>query len=210
MSLIKFEAAGEGHWAVWEITETLEELYGISKLTEREEAEYAAIKHEIKKKEYLAGRLAIKAIVEEGKASFAGVIKDDCGKPFLSGQKSHISLSHSFPYAGAILHAQRSVGMDIEKPQGKLLKIAHRFLSEEERLAAADEQKKLCVYWCAKETLYKIYGRKQVTFNKNLMVEPFVLEEEGVLKGQILMPDYQETHRLKYLQFNGYIICFSL
>src|SRR3712207_8655610 len=36
---------------------------------------------------------------------------------------------------------------------------------------------KLCIYWCAKETLYKVHSEKQLDFRKNIKIEKF--QNEG-------------------------------
>lgn len=211
MPIIKFEENAGYSWAVWEITETEGELYAFSALTLEEEAEFASIRHKEKRKEYLTGRLVLKALIERhANANFKGVFKDSCGKPYLIDHDSHISLSHSFPFVTAIVHLHKSAGIDIEKPQPKLLTIAKKVLSLEEQAESAGDQKKICVYWSAKEALYKIYGRKQVTFSKHLSIAPFTFQEkDSTLQARITMPGHKSAHTLRYVLFNDYIICFN-
>lgn len=210
MPVIKLEN-GEGYtYAIWHISETEEVLLDLSELTSIEVKEFSTIRHEEKKKEYLAGRLTVKAILANMNKVFNGIQKDEYGKPHLIRCDHHISLSHSFPYAAAIVHSENTVGIDIERPQPKLKAIAPKFLSQNELAEAADDKKKLCIYWSAKEVLYKIYGRKQMSLCNEIKVDPFSAEgEEGTLRGSIIMPEHTRTYNLKYVNFNGYIICFN-
>ena len=210
MPIIKLENGAGYAYAIWHISESQKELMALSKLTPKEIKEFSTIRHERKKKEYLAGRLTIKAIMASVGAEFKGIDKDEYGKPYLIKSNSHISLSHSFPFAVAIVHLKKTVGIDIERPQPKLKAIAPKFLSKTELAAAADDEKKLCIYWSAKEVLYKIYGRKQMSLCSEIKVDPFSAEgEEGMLQGTIMMPDHIASYNLKYIDFNGYIVCFN-
>lgn len=197
-------------WAVWKITESEDELLSMARLTSAEKADYEQIRHPNKRMEYAAGRLVLRKIVEQRHKEFHGIFKDDCGKPFLNVHSEAISMSHSYPLAGAIIHQQQQAGIDIERPQPKLFRIAHKFLTEEELGLPDKDESTLCIYWCAKEALYKIYGRRQVIFSEHLFVEPFEVQNEGIIKGAIVMPDFQQDVALKYIFWEGYVICFNI
>lgn len=210
MPIIKVEQGAEYTYAIWEISETEQVLFALSALTSKEKTEFSTIGHERKKKEYLAGRLAIKSILASIGETFKGIYKDEYGKPHLIDNGYQISLSHSFPFAAAIVHSQKAVGIDIEKPQPKLRAVASKFLSPEEIADTADDEKKLCIYWSAKEVLYKIYGRKQMNLCNEIKVDPFSAKgKEGVLQGNILMPDHTQSYNLRYVDFREYIVCFN-
>lgn len=210
MPLIKQENNAGYAWAIWKVTESEEELLSLVELSRDEDAEFFAIKHPHKRLEYLAGKIVVREVIRIRKQVFQGMFKDDCGKPHLFNSSDSISLSHSFPLAGAIYHLGKYAGIDIEKPKSKLYKVAQRFLSEEEKLASGMGEKQLCIYWCAKETLYKIYGRKQVVFSKDLFVDPFLLQDEGFIKGSIRLPQLHKSFFLRYLQIDDHIICFNI
>lgn len=210
MPVIKLEN-GEGYtYAIWHISETQEELMAQSALTPKEIKEFSTIRHDEKKKEYLAGRLTIKAILTSKDKVFKGIDKDKYGKPYLVHNDCHISLSHSFPFAAGIVHSAKTVGIDIERPQPKLKAIAPKFLSAKEIEDSAFDEEKLCIYWSAKEVLYKVYGRKQLSLCNEIRIAPFLVEQgEGVLQGTIKMAGHTETYNLRYVYFNGYIVCFN-
>src|SRR5690606_17907428 len=98
----------------------------------------------------------------------------------------HISLSHSYPYVTVIIDTEKSVGIDLEHFKSKLLRIAPRMFSPLELKDAGNSVEKNCVYWSAKEALMKVYGKKDLVFSENLLVESFKLESTGVLTGHII------------------------
>lgn len=210
MPVIKLEHGVGYAYAIWHISETQEELMAQSALTPKEIKEFSTIRHDEKKKEYLAGRLTIKAILTSKDKVFKGIDKDKYGKPYLVHNDCHISLSHSFPFAAGIVHSAKTVGIDIEKPQPKLKAVAQKFLSPREISETADDEKKLCIYWSAKEVLYKIYGRKQLSLCSEIKLDQFSgAEAGGSLRGMIMMPGHNQSYNLKYIDFKGYIVCFN-
>ncbi len=92
------------------------------------------------------------------------VKKDAFGKPFLEKYPHHLSLSHSFPYVAAQLNYDQPVGIDLEQPKAKILKIAPRIFSPIELADAGTDVIKHTVYWCAKEAMYKIHGKGNLHF----------------------------------------------
>lgn len=162
-----------------------------------------------KRLEFLAGRALIKSLLHQWALPYPGVRKDAFGKPFLQMSEMRISLSHSYPYVAAVLHRHKNVGIDLEQPKPKLLRIAHRVMSPAELADAGDDVIKHCVYWCAKETLVKIYGRKDLVFSENLQIEPFQLATEGQLIGRILAENTETAVRLTYIVSGNFVVVVS-
>lgn len=181
MPVAKTQQLGiQSAWALWLIAEEEPELAFIS----MESCPDDVVSPQ-KRLEYLAGRALIKSLSESIGISYQGLRKDDHGKPFLKDHPHQISMSHSFPWVAAQIHPVASVGIDVEQPKPKLLSIAHRVLSPQELKDAGDNVVKHCIYWCAKEAMYKIYGKRGLHFNNQLNVEPFTLQITGDLKGTI-------------------------
>ena len=55
----------------------------------------------------------------------------EVAKPSLDQNSHHISLSHSYPYVAAQIDSH-AVGIDVEQPKEKLLRIAHRVFNKAE------------------------------------------------------------------------------
>lgn len=181
-------------WAVWHLTEEETTLAGKA----APDACPADIISQLKRREWLAGRILIRKLVEEAGLTYHGLTKDDFGKPFLEGHAHHISLSHSHPYVAAQLDRTSAVGIDVEQPNEKLLRIGPRVFDPGEVKDAGQDIIKNCVYWCAKEALFKIYGQKGISFTRNLKVQPFILASHGELDGRIILPGYNQFVKLAY------------
>jgi 4'-phosphopantetheinyl transferase len=188
------DMGGESCWALWRIEEDEQTLSYHAMETCPDDLISVQ-----KRLEYLAGRALMKSLVETMGISYTGMKKDEAGKPFLKDSRHQVSLSHSFPYAAAQIHPTHSIGIDIEQPKDKLLRIASRVLSEQEQQDAGHDPVKHCIYWCAKEAMYKIYGKRGLHFNTQLLLEPFKLATTGTVKGRILANSSQVNVRLDYI-----------
>jgi phosphopantetheinyl transferase len=138
-----------------------------------------------KRLEWLAGRALLKKMIEENRLAYQGIIKDEFGKPFLRNLPHQISLTNSFPFVAVQIHPEISVGVDLEQPRPKLFSVMRRVLTDDEWSDGANNLKKLCVYWCAKEAMYKIYGKRSLIFTEQILIKPFSLASEGSLEGSI-------------------------
>src|SRR4029079_12821921 len=56
----------------------------------------------------------------------------DTKKPFLPAEQYHFSISHCGDYAAAIVSRTQRVGVDIEMPVDKIMKIQGKFTREQE------------------------------------------------------------------------------
>jgi phosphopantetheinyl transferase len=109
----------------------------------------------------------------------------------------------------AIIDKNKSVGIDLEQPKDKLLRIAHRVLNVDELENAGHDVVKHCVYWCAKETLIKIYGKRHLVLAKDLAIEPFNLQKSGNLLGRILANDMSVTITLYYRVYDNFVVVLN-
>ena len=92
----------------------------------------------------------------------------------------------------------------------KVLKIKHKFLSQSELSDSNDNVEKLLIYWAAKETLYKIYGLKEVDFIEHLFVKPFTKHNLGTIIGEIKLPNFTESFDLNYQILEDYVLVYAL
>lgn len=162
-----------------------------------------------KRLEWLAGRLLIRTLVEKAGLIYKGLYKDKFGKPFLCEYDHSISLSHSYPYVAAQLDQFHPVGIDVEQPKEKLLKIAHRVLNEEEIKDAGTNIQKHCIYWCAKESLYKIYGKRGLAFSEHMSIQPFELGQNGDLKGSFSVDGVDQFVNLEYSLDKDFVLVYT-
>jgi 4'-phosphopantetheinyl transferase len=202
MPLLKIQKTDkQSGWALWFITEQESELTEAS----GEQVDSSIVSY-TKRLEWLAGRALIKSLVEQCGLEFYGIIKDEFGKPFLKGYSHPISLSHSYPYVAAQIDTKVEVGIDLEQPKSKLLNVANRVLSATEFQDAGNDVVKHCIYWCAKEAMYKSYGKRGLHFADHLLISPFELERSGDLTGRIIANGTQWELELAYSVQPDYVL----
>ncbi len=197
-------------WALWRITEEIGNFFLILDLKKEEIGSYESISNHYKKLEWLASRVAAKYLLEHAGRDYQGISKDEFGKPHLVNQKGTISVSHSYPYVAVIYHHHKDVGIDLEKPRERIFKISKKFLNDKEQAYAAKNIRKLTLLWSAKETLYKLHGRKFVIFKDNLEIEAFKLNSEGFLTGIINFNGKESTYKIKYENRNDYLVSYTV
>ena len=185
-------------YAIWKITESVEELKVLTN-TKNIQLPDISSANKIKQTEWMASRFLLVSLLEKIGYTYSGMYKDQYDKPHLKNLNVQISLSHSFPLVAAIIHLEKAVGIDIEKPRDKLRNIAHKFLSKEEQRICGDDLDLLCIHWCAKEALYKLYGKKKLTFKENLLVRMTGNE----LYGKIIVNDLSKEYKLQVQKILG-------
>jgi 4'-phosphopantetheinyl transferase len=206
MPLEKLHQTTDTAWALWKINEDEPTL---AKMLSPFEAVPSYLSNPFKRLEFLAARVLIKALLKEWNLTFNGLTKDEFGKPFLKDLPHQISLSHSYPYVAVITDNKRNVGIDLEQPKEKLLKIAPRVLEKRELKDAGDNIVKHCVYWCAKESLVKIHGKKDLVFAENLKIKPFSLEKQGDLIGRIIVDNKETAIPLQYFIYENFVVVLN-
>lgn len=194
-------------WALWKIEEDESDL--AARVAPFESAP-SVITNPFKRLEHLAGRVLIKQLAHVFNLEFAGLTKDEFGKPFLKNHTWPISLSHSYPYVAAAIHQFQPIGIDLEQPKQKLLRVAPRVLHSQELADAGDDVVKHCIYWCSKEALVKIHGKKNLIFAQNLLIEPFSRKKDGQLIGRIIVNKAETAVTLSYFVHTNYVVVVNL
>lgn len=211
MALTKLAKIDENSfWAIWKIEEPFSRLLSSLSISSSALQEMEATVHHPKKKlEWIAGRLALQSLLEQlGKTEW-DIIKDPHGKPHLADQSFHISLSNSFPFGAAIVDGKRPVGIDIEPPSEKVLRVSYKFLNSTELKKAGANIDLLCLFWCAKECIYKIHGRKSLSFKEHIFIHNFN-PSAGTITALVSGPENHSLHQLAFEQVEGFFIVYSL
>jgi len=170
--------------AVWKVTEDPSFFLGYLDMTKKEAAAYKEMRPH-RQKEWLSSRYLLHLISEDSKRR--KITKTKTGKPERVNCPRYISISHSKEYTAVIISEKRT-GLDIQKPEKKISRIAHKFISKEEALRI-DElylQDYYHIFWGAKEAMYKAYGLKKLEFRHNMHLFPFIVSGRDIeLKGYV-------------------------
>ncbi len=191
---------------IWKIEESISELKKGISLSENSATRLQSMKSELHQK----GFLSIRHLLKEIGFSDFDLIYDPFGKPHLKNGP-FISITHSFTFTGIILSENQPVGIDIEKQREKILKIAHKFTPLEEYKTIANAAaliRKLTIVWGAKESLYKIYGKKKLLFLHHLPIADFKFEDKKTT-GAIRYHGTSKSYQIEFLEFEDFTCVFA-
>ncbi|GAB3510342.1 4'-phosphopantetheinyl transferase family protein [Emticicia fontis] len=207
--IIEKQYKNHSYVAIWHITESHDVLQAMLPSEILTDAELADIHHPQKQIEFFCSRLTIKYLADKLGIKYLGIKKDEYGKPYLVGSDWQFSLTHTIEYIAVVMHENLPLGIDMEQPSEKLLRIANKYLSETEKNDAGTDLDKLCIYWSAKEALYKLYGKRKVIFIDNLLISPF-RKDQQVIEGRLKINEIDEQYSLiveKIAQYYLVTVC---
>lgn len=191
---------------IWQITESFEELSKGVKLTAHCATRVSNMKSDLHRR----GFMSVRHLLARAGYSDFDLYYDENGKPHLHNGK-HISITHSFHFA-AIIISDQEVGIDIEKQRNKILRIAHKFTPIEEYRTLANEDaliRKLTIVWCAKESLFKCFAVKGVSFLQNIDVADFNMDE-NTTTATVVYGDREKTYSIAFFEFEGFTCAYAL
>jgi len=170
MPLILRENIDNGEIGLWKVSEEIETLLSLAKLSDNDTINYSGITAIHRKKEWLATRALLNELIPEQQRIKYRID----GRPYLENGSTNISISHSTGYIAIILQSDSIPGIDIELITRKVGKVGSRFLSSDE-LAVCNEESELSnhrmlVHWCAKEAIYKMVPFSNIEFATEIRV----------------------------------------
>jgi 4'-phosphopantetheinyl transferase len=196
---------------VWKITETSESLRKQLYLDENDEKYFGSFGNEVRKKHWLSYRLILRELL---KTDSIKIIYDEYGKPRIPDLKGHFSVTHSGDFASAIISYEMPVGIDIERIRERIERVAERFLSSEEQDQAGDNDRlvKLHIYWGAKESLYKLYGKPDVDFRADIRIGAFdyLCIGEGACRAEMNTPEGMGFYTIFYRKIEDYMLVWAV
>lgn len=191
---------------IWKIDESYEWLSKDVPLTDHCSRRVNGMNSDLHRRGFMSVR---HLLMELGYTDF-DLYYDDKGKPHLKDGKK-ISITHSFTFS-AIIVSDIEVGVDIEMQRSKILKIAHKFTNVEDYRSLADDEtlvRKLTMVWGAKESLYKSFAEKGVSFLKHIYVEDFNLDDMKTVATVTFGAKQQEYH-VGFDEFEGFTCAYAL
>ncbi len=188
--------------AIWHITESTEDLK--LQLTEQySEAEKETRINGANAMHWLASRCLIQEVFRGNKLRLE---KDNNNHPtlYVNNVKWHISITHAADKAGIYISKNKQIGIDLELVDARILRVSPKFMNEKELEFAGNPNQvaEMTLIWSAKESLYKLYNKKELDFKNHLVIEPFnSVQTEKFFIGNILK-DY--IHRKQKIHFKFY------
>ena len=191
--------------AVWQVTETEEELMKLSSVPTDEMEDISLIRNEDQRRQKLAVRALLNEVVEDKMY----LNHHDNGKPYLENCVTNISITHTDKYVAIIISDDDELGIDIESLDRNFAPVEQKALSEDEIDDLDDDKKneQLAIYWCAKEAIFKRMSQNRVNFAEQIEVEKFNLKKEGELEATFIHKDeYEEEFDLEYMMFDRHVL----
>ena len=191
--------------AVWQITETEDELKEMTSTPTDEMEEISFIQSESQRKQRLAVRALLNTLFDEK----VYLSHHDNGKPYLENNPTNISITHTEKYVAVILHEDQDCGIDVESLDRDFSAVEKKALSEDEIDDLPDEKRneQLAIYWCAKEAIFKLLSLYSVDFAEQIEVDRFRYRGEGELEATFVDKDDDEQEfNLEYMTFDRHVL----
>ncbi|MGQ1890796.1 4'-phosphopantetheinyl transferase family protein [Thermophagus sp. OGC60D27] len=195
--------------AVWEITETEQDLLNLLPPFRKEEADFLQkISHPPRRMEWLASRVLIHHLT----GLYPATAYKENGQPYIKGCHEHISISHTKDYAAIVLSEETIPGVDIEYPSDRIRKVSDRFLNEKEKAFISEPYSDLQIglIWCAKEAIYKAVGIPGLIFKDQIIISTFHPDgDQGVLKATLKTPSRKQQFQIHYRIEKNYFLVWT-
>ena len=201
--------AEKGKIAIWEISESEEELYNMLQLDEKEQQHFQTLSL-ARQKQWLGSRVLLRTLLQTEQPIELNI--DEHRKPFLNNFPFEISISHANHMAAVIIYEGKKVGIDIEKISERILKIKNKFLSTEELkfISSTNELEQLHVCWGAKESLFKLYGKGSLPFIEGIKINAFEYSKAAQVAASIAIPAYHANFNVQYLKYEDFMLTWVM
>lgn len=160
---------------VWKLTESVDDLLHLACLSPIEKESFSNIKHESRKREWLATRALLMSVLKRK----VEIEKASSGRPFFKDEQINISISHTVGMVVVLLAENENLGVDVENLSRSIGRVAPRFLSEQELVACeqSEKQRRLMCHWCAKEAVFKAIDESDIDFANQIRLDSMNLQE---------------------------------
>ncbi|MFN0201799.1 MAG: 4'-phosphopantetheinyl transferase family protein [Bacteroidia bacterium] len=197
---------------IWRIEES--EPYFMTRLNlyENEQTRLSRINNGQKRLEWLSSRLCLKNLLKIRHKVES--LNNPEGRPYLSDNSHHISYSHSHGYAAAVASHKHEVAIDIELFSKKYNpELSHKFMDKRELEYFQKHKDPHFFYliWSAKETLFKIQGKKGVSLRQHIhiQIEDFSLRQNGKITGYIETENTKRYYEISYEIFSDFVLTYT-
>lgn len=203
MPLIKEIHIGKGLLLLWEITEELEWLEQQFPHLASDET-FISLKNKKRQREWLAVKMMLKHI---GCKDFNVYYNENYQPQINHKSYPYISISHSKKMAGILIHPTNSVGLDIESLDRNFIQVEKKYLSTKEIELAHQAENRHCLFWCAKEAIYKMAGIPGLHFAEQIILN---VTNKNELIAELIADKKNNTFQLDYIQYDRQLVVFLI
>jgi phosphopantetheinyl transferase len=180
-------------------------------------AEYAELRHPLRRREWLGARVCLKLMVmRRGRIAApldSLVIKDPRGRPRLAVASTpavdvvaDCSLSHKTRFACAAVSSVTGsrIGVDVEEIAPRLRRLTRQFVHADDRvLDAHPEDERLAILWALKEACSKVVGRGLAMALRDIACEEIAPGRHRVVTSELTLAGRHTT-------YDGYVIALCV
>lgn len=151
----------------------------------------------IKRLEHLAGRFLLQLLMPGFPLDRIRI--SATGKPYLEQEQVYFSISHSYPFAAASVNRKEATGLDVQTLQPKIIRLQHKFLSDEEQALCKNDIELITLAWAAKEAVFKQYGLGAVDFKAHMPLRSMEVKEGNAAMNM----DFSKGEAIQPIQLQG-------
>lgn len=197
--------AGNGKLGIWKITENLHLLQKLYSEHYNEPVP-STITSSKRLSEWICTRLLVIHLMGKPIAIEYSI----AGKPSLKDISYQISISHTDNYVAILIHKDKNVGIDIEKYSDRILRVAPRFIAENEYVDETQAPTHSLLHWSAKETLFKMLPETEIDFKQHLFLQPFTPTKNGTILARESRTEECTSFVIHYEVAEDYVLTWSL
>lgn len=158
-------------------------------------------KHLKRKQEFVATRLLKHVLF-----GFSHIHYNSVGAPYIN-DAGFISISHGSNLVGISVNESHPTGFDLELIRDKAKRIHSKFLNSAEKSHFDIESIwEMTACWSAKEVLYKLAGRKEIDFKKELLLSK---RASSLWIGEIVNPTQRLSTELTIFEKHNHIVSLN-
>lgn len=184
----------------WNITESRDTLINLCKSLNIDCSHTFTIRNDRRACEMLAELLLINQITGDNSITLCHT---DNGVPYIKNLNAHISITHSGNIVCIAVSQSCPIGIDIENNIEKIIKVRHKFLSDEEReYIPKSNILKNHMAWTAKEAVYKVAMINELSLKEHITLNEEISLASVSFNGKCEL--YRITH--EYNEDNSFFI----
>lgn len=199
MPLLKILKIHEGQIGIWKIDENEFISNQFKSTTSEYHPNVSSYKSKHKKMQVLCARLLAQKLLPDHQ-----LLKNKFGKPYLNPNTLSISISNDQDLVAMIVNSEKC-GIDIQTPKRKIFNIKKKFINKDD-FSYDGNNEDLLWTWCAKESMYKIFGIPEIFFKDHLKIKVI---NENTLYGECVHEKYFFSCQLNKLKINNHFLVYT-